>query len=76
MVYSLTYRRPAYIDSHRASVASEKPSVGRSTLDSSDGSINFGIPDALSFDRIIDGGTCPVSLRVLFSYYSDTFAED
>lgn len=23
--------------------------------------MSFGIPDALSFDRIITGGTCPVS---------------
>lgn len=27
----------------------------------SSGGMSFGIPDALSFDRIITGGTCPVS---------------
>lgn len=63
MVYSLTYRRPPHVEPRRASLASEKTgqSVGGSTLNDSQDSINFGIPEALSFDRIIDGGTCPVS---------------
>lgn len=63
MVYNLTYRRPPRVDSKRGSVASGQtgPSIGGSTLgDSQDVSINYGIPEALSFDRIIDGGTCPV----------------
>ena len=30
-------------------------------VSASSGGITFGIPDALSFDRIISGGTCPVS---------------
>ncbi|KAI9774436.1 MAG: hypothetical protein M1835_006046 [Candelina submexicana] len=61
MVYSLTYRRPTYVpraDTNRStSVSDEK--------DSSDGSIHSGhssiagIPEALSFDRVITGGTCP-----------------
>ncbi|KAL9004197.1 MAG: hypothetical protein Q9188_002970 [Gyalolechia gomerana] len=62
MVYNLTYRRPPRVDSKRGSVASGQtgPSIGGSTLgDSQDVSINYGIPEALSFDRIIDGGTCP-----------------
>ncbi|KAI4215591.1 MAG: hypothetical protein LQ351_002060 [Letrouitia transgressa] len=73
MVYSLAYRRPPHVDSHRTSIASEKPSVGVSTLDSQDSSINFGIPDALSFDRIIDGGTCPHAAENLqfFLWYKD-----
>ena len=29
------------------------------------GGMSFGIPDALSFDRIITGGTCPVSVHYL-----------
>lgn len=63
MVYSLTYRRPPHVDSSRASLnGSEKTqSIGGSTINS-EGSVSFGIPDALSFDRIITGGTCPVSL--------------
>ncbi|KAL8661978.1 MAG: hypothetical protein Q9202_005104 [Teloschistes flavicans] len=62
MVYSLTYRRPPHVESRRESLASEQTgqSVGGSTLaESQDTAVNFGIPEALSFDRIIDGGTCP-----------------
>ena len=63
MVYSLSYRRPAHVDSNRSSFVDEKrKSIGSSTLDSENSStVSFGIPDALSFDRIITGGTCPVS---------------
>ena len=64
MVYSLNYRRPPHVDSSRASIqGDEKPrSVGGSTLNSQgSGSVIQGIPEALSFDRIIAGGTCPVS---------------
>lgn len=64
MVYSLTYRRPAHVDSARASViGDEKPkSLGEASIDSQGSASAFGIPDALSFDRIIAGGTCPVSI--------------
>ena len=64
MVYSLTYRRPPHVDSSSASFSGvEKTrSIGGSSLNSqSSSSVSFGIPDALSFDRIIAGGTCPVS---------------
>ena len=62
MVYSLTYRRPPYVGSARASFSGdEKPkSLGESTIGSSGSGVIAGIPDALSFDRIINGGTCPV----------------
>ncbi|KAI4244321.1 MAG: hypothetical protein L6R40_003047 [Gallowayella cf. fulva] len=62
MVYSLAYRRPPHVGPRRTSTASREsgPSIGGSTLnDSQDASINYGIPEPLSFDRIIDGGTCP-----------------
>lgn len=64
MVYSLTYRRPPHVDSARASMfGDEKPkSVGETSIDSQGSGPAFGIPDALSFDRIIAGGTCPVSM--------------
>lgn len=55
MVLSLTYRRPAYVSS-RSSLDSEKPAESISSGTSS----QYGIPDALSFDKIISGGTCPV----------------
>ena len=59
MVFSLTYRRPALVTSSRSSVASLESSVGGSSNHSLYSA--SGIPPALSFDRIIDGGTCPVS---------------
>lgn len=71
MVYSLAYRRPPHVEPRRISTASADsgPSMGGTTLDEThesvqDSSINYGIPDALSFDRIIDGGTCPVSCLI------------
>lgn len=69
MVYSLTYRRPSHVDSSRASVlGDEKPkSLGGASFDSQDSGPASGIPDALSFDRIIGGGTCPVSLPLIQS---------
>ena len=58
MVYSLTYRRPA---SSKGSVVSDMPSSYDPSVESgSTGSGSRGIPDALSFNRIIDGATCPV----------------
>ena len=72
MVYSLTYRRPPHVDSARSSVlGNEKAkSIGETSIDSQvsggSGGVAFGIPDALSFDRIITGGTCPVSRLSLF----------
>ncbi|KAL8716167.1 MAG: hypothetical protein Q9220_000072 [cf. Caloplaca sp. 1 TL-2023] len=62
MVYSLAYRRPPHVEPRRVSTGSAEtgPSIGGSTLeDSQDSHVNYGIPEALSFDRIIDGGTCP-----------------
>jgi hypothetical protein len=69
----LTYTRPKHVDqqSFRSSVASS----GRDSLsdgEKTDGSVKSGssgysssIPDSLTFDKIINGGTCPVSLHTL-----------
>jgi hypothetical protein len=65
MVYSITYRRPAHVSSSGASVHSEKSAVAESVTSRS--SCSYGIPDALSFDKIIDGGTCPVSSNAVES---------
>jgi len=65
MVYSLTYRRPTYRpNSGRSSVISlEEYENSRDSLKSGySGGLSAGIPDALSFDKIVNGGTCPVSL--------------
>jgi hypothetical protein len=60
MVYPLTYRRPAHVDSSSASNNGSRPASVRESVRSGNNSISSGIPDALSFDRIISGGTCPV----------------
>lgn len=57
MVLSLNYRRPAHVS--RDSINTEQS--GGAESQSSGSSCPYGIPDALSFDRIISGGTCPVS---------------
>jgi hypothetical protein len=65
MVYSLTYRRPAYRpNTGRSSVIpSEDYENSRDSVKSGhSGGLSAGIPDALSFDKIVNGGTCPVSL--------------
>lgn len=61
MVLSLNYRRPGYVDSSRTSVNTEKTegSHGGESISSSS-SCPYGIPEALSFEKIISGGTCPV----------------
>jgi hypothetical protein len=58
MVLSLNYRRPAHVDSSRSSIGTEK-SHGESVSSSS--SCPYGIPEALSFEKIVSGATCPVS---------------
>ena len=58
MVLPLSYRRPAYVDSSRNSIDTEKS--GKQESISSTSSCAYGIPEALSFDKIINGGTCPV----------------
>ncbi|KAJ9615373.1 hypothetical protein H2200_001448 [Cladophialophora chaetospira] len=67
MVLPLSYRRPAYVSSSRNSIESEKS--GRVESITSNSSCPYGIPDALSFDRIISGGTCPpVSTREFMDF--------
>jgi len=60
MVYSLAYRRPPHVSSSRASLnGSEKPASVGESFRSNSTACHIGIPDALSFDRVISGGTCP-----------------
>ena len=77
MVYSLTYRRPSMVPSPRNSISGEERqrSIDESVTSGSSG-MSHGIPEALSFDRIIAGGVCPVScihlhrLSLLLSWYT------
>ena len=61
MVYSLTYRRPAYVDTSRVSLETEK-SAAEESVSSQSSSHPPGIPDALSFKKIVNGETYPVRI--------------
>ncbi|KAF4344622.1 hypothetical protein FBEOM_1417 [Fusarium beomiforme] len=70
----LTYSRPKHVDQHslRNSTSSDSLSdAGKSdaTDNSSSSRGSTGIPDSLSFDSIISGGTCPpLTVRDFMSY--------
>lgn len=64
---SLNYRRPAHVDkdAFRQSIGSnteELLAAENDSLRSGQSGASSGVPDALKFDKIINGGTCPVSL--------------
>lgn len=60
MVYSLTYRRPTYVTPYsRSSINSSDGEKSDGSLRTNSSSSSAGIPEALSFNRIISDGTCP-----------------
>ncbi|KAF1999091.1 hypothetical protein P154DRAFT_577244 [Amniculicola lignicola CBS 123094] len=59
MVYSLTYRRPSRVSSRGSLNGDEKQKSINGSVNSGSSGLSHGIPEALSFDRIISGGTCP-----------------
>lgn len=61
-ILSLGYRRPQQVDkdSFRDSISTYSEKDVASVRSSQFGE-SAGIPDALGFDKIINGGTCPVS---------------
>ncbi|KAH7399128.1 hypothetical protein DE146DRAFT_613381 [Phaeosphaeria sp. MPI-PUGE-AT-0046c] len=62
MVYPLTYRRPERVSrpSSAASISGEtKQKSIHDSIRSGSSGLSHGIPEALSFDRIISGGVCP-----------------
>jgi hypothetical protein len=64
MVYTLAYRRPERVSrsSSAASISGEtKQKSIHDSIKSGSSGMSHGIPEALSFDRIIAGGVCPVS---------------
>jgi len=61
MVYSLNYRRPSRVDRRQSVNEAEKQKSVSGSVKSGKSAMSNGIPDALSFDRIIAGGVCPVS---------------
>ncbi|KIW09482.1 hypothetical protein, variant [Verruconis gallopava] len=81
MVYSLTYTRPPYVPppSRDSLVSPEKPGSLKDSIHSGTSHSSRGIPDALSFDRIISGGTCPpVTIRDFMDFlkYIERSAEN
>jgi hypothetical protein len=68
MVFSLSYKRPEYV--HRSQ--DSRLSTHSDDLTDSDGASSLksmpitpkGIPEALSFDRIVSGGCCPVCFNL------------
>ena len=63
MVYSLTYSRPPFVNSTHPSSLNENERTGLaggSVTSLQRNGVSLGIPDALSFDRVVGGGTCPV----------------
>lgn len=70
MVYNLTYRRPQRQQNRSSSESvtgeHKQLSIHESVRSGSSG-MSHGIPEALSFDRIIAGGVCPVS--ILYAYH-------
>ena len=73
-LFSLGYRRPAYVQpaarrNSEASLPVSTTSTGSNeksdaSLRSGRSGTSAGIPTALAFDKIIDGGTCPVSITL------------
>lgn len=61
----LTYTRPKHIerqsyDTGRDSLSDSEKSDSDTSLKSGRSGQSAGIPDSLSFDKIVNGGTCPV----------------
>lgn len=61
----LTYTRPKLVAPSNTSSRSSRESLTESKYDGSvksgnSGSSYSGIPDSLAFDKIVNGGTCPV----------------
>ncbi|KAK3298525.1 uncharacterized protein B0H64DRAFT_77390 [Chaetomium fimeti] len=78
----LTYRRPAYVEkpestSYQASLHDDRASSASLQPDKFD--ISSGIPPALGFDKILEGGTCPpCTIRDFMNYllYVERSAEN
>lgn len=74
MVYSLTYRRPSKVTSSGESLnGEEKQNSINESVNSGSSCMSNGIPEALSFDRIISNGVCPVSVTIaMLLVHADT----
>ncbi|RAL66010.1 hypothetical protein DID88_005671 [Monilinia fructigena] len=71
IITNIKYRRPDYISAHSSSNKTSRDSSMDLAQAQSETSSKFaqGIPDALSFDNIINGGTCPpITVREFMKY--------
>lgn len=69
MVYALTYRRPSHVNSSADSLnGDEKQKSINASIQSCSSCMSNGIPPALSFDRIVEGGTCPVCISTCWLF--------
>lgn len=60
---SLTYRRPSYVESIRRKDSSLSSEYEKDSLRSGVSGVSKGIPDALSFEKILRGETCAVGYQ-------------
>ncbi|KAI1116666.1 hypothetical protein F5Y14DRAFT_448825 [Nemania sp. NC0429] len=61
-ILPLTYRRPDYVDKdefRRSESGAESDAERNASLESGRSGASSGIPEALTFDKIMNGGTCP-----------------
>ena len=77
----LTYTRPKHVASSNRSSRSSRESLTESKYDGSvksgnSGSSSSGIPNSLAFDKIVNGGTCPVSQKHHHQNYTTIAAEE
>ncbi|KAI2610453.1 hypothetical protein GGR54DRAFT_376716 [Hypoxylon sp. NC1633] len=72
MSFLLGYRRPDYVDKeklHRDNNSLSSIRKSNASLKSGRSSASSGIPDALTFDKIMSGGTCPpCTIRDFMNY--------
>lgn len=59
-VVPFTYTRPKHVS--QQSLSSSAPRLSTDSDESAQSGCSNGIPNSLAFDRIIQGGTCPVSV--------------
>jgi hypothetical protein len=81
----LTYTRPKHVNSgsiNQDRVSEDGSEAGQTAFSSSNGSIKSGrttlpagIPESLSFDKIINGATCPVSRILSMPYHNPSFSD-
>ncbi|KAI0019075.1 hypothetical protein F4780DRAFT_771416 [Xylariomycetidae sp. FL0641] len=72
---SLKYRRPQYVDNEElrrrsdGDLSLDARSQGDNSVESGRSGNSTGIPDALTFDKIMNGGTCPpCTIRDFMNY--------